>query len=110
MRIHLKNRDRLLKCNQLALEVYTKKLDFVEGQVTTAIYATIWALLFGGAYVEEKPNDDLTFEEVCDWCDEQIANDGKELIDACNMWTDSFVYQQWITKAREAVGLEKKSH
>ena len=100
-----KGKERKLKCSQYALEVFTQHIDYERGQSISAVYATMYALLCAGCYLE-KEEPDFSFEEVCDWVDENL--DSKELIEACEMWANSFAYKKFISAAEDKLGVEKK--
>ncbi len=90
--ILLGGKQRRLKFNQGALEVYQKKLFAItiEQVNTTVVYACIYAGLIGSAYVTEI-EPDFTYENVCDWCDE--ANE-VELKAACDLFASTTVYKK----------------
>lgn len=106
MNIEINGKEYYVKFNQYALEIYTKHLDW-ENETASAIYATAYAGLMGGAYVRSNELE-LTFEDITDWCDSQIQTDGKELIDLCNTWTDTFFYKKWLESVQDALRSVKK--
>ena len=108
MTVNIKGKDRSIAVNMLCQQAYTEKLD-MEAAIVTAIYATVWGVLKGGAYANGEEFD-LTFGDVIEWVDIQMEGDQKEVTEICNLWTDSFFYKKWIKAIKEGIDdIEKKS-
>lgn len=97
MQVTLNGKPRHLKFNQLALEIFTKHVDYE----TThgALYAGIYGGLRGYSYVKREEVD-YGFEEVCDWCDEA---DQKELVAAYNEFTETRAFKEWYEKFKDLI-------
>lgn len=85
---------RGLKYNQLAVEIYSKKTDWVNHTDASEVYATFYAGLMGNcAAKEEEP--DFTFEDVCDWVDDVSVEVKKEVMKTFN---ESKKFKEWIDR------------
>lgn len=97
IQLEIGGKERGLKFNQLALEVFTKHTDYETQRAD--LYACIFAGLRGNSYVKrEEP--DYTFEQVCEWCDE--ANDD-DLVKAYNEFTETQSFKKWYEKFKELI-------
>ena len=96
-----------IKFNQYALEHYARMIDW-DGEITTAIYAMVWAGLKGGAFVQMKELD-ISFEQVTDWVDKEMQGDSKVIIEMSNLWTENYFYKKWLKAVKEAVSDKKKA-
>lgn len=110
IQVNIGGKDRGLKFNQMALEVFTKNLD--ENAVkSSTIYATFYAGLVGNCYAKrEEP--DFTFEDVVDWVDELYETDKEAIVKVCNAWEETNVFREWLKEFQEKVSTilgEKKT-
>lgn len=104
--IQIKNlggKDRGLKFNQYALEVFHKHVDYEHVSNASAVYATFYAGLKGCSYVKQE-EPDYTFEDVCNWVDELYASGRTEDIKAVDkVWTETHAYRNWLQEFQSAV-------
>lgn len=92
---------RGLKFNQLSLEVFSKKIDYVNAAVNSTIYATFYAGLLGNCYVKGEEAY-FTFEQVTDWVDELYENNKKAEIErVCKVWAETNVYRTWLKEFQD---------
>lgn len=110
IQVNIGGKDRGLKFNQMALEVFTKNLDGNAVKSST-IYATFYAGLVGNCYAKrEEP--DFTFEDVVDWVDELYETDKEAIVKVCNAWEETNVFREWLKEFQEKVSTilgEKKT-
>lgn len=108
MTVEINGEDYYVKFNQYALEIFTKHIDY-ECEATSAIYATVYAGLRGGAYVK-RMDLNLDFEAVSDWVDIKL-NDKKDktVASLCEAWTETMFYKNWLQATKEMLGIEKKN-
>jgi hypothetical protein len=105
VKIFLGGKERGLKFNNYALEVFTKNTDYetTQGDLCAAIYAG----LKGNAFVKREEVD-FTFEQVCDWCDDA---DETELVKAYNEFSETNAFKKWYEKFQDLIRstIEKSS-
>lgn len=102
IQVNIGGKDRGLKFNQVALEVYSKHIDLQNAVNTSTIYATFYAGLVGNCYVKNEEVD-FTFEDVTDWVDELYSKGKKEIEAVCKLWAETTVYREWLKEFKERV-------
>lgn len=95
---------RGFRFNQVALEMFSKHLN-VEVPVSSAIYSTFYAGLYGNSVLK---NEDITysFEDVSIWVDD-LYNEGKkdEIKKVCDAWEATNYYREWLKDFQDRVRL-----
>ncbi len=101
--IELGGKDRLLKFNQVSLEVYTNHIIDVAPN-TSVVYATFYAGLFGGAVANGYDPKQFAYTEVQDWVDELLSTDEGETVknDVLHLWSETFAYKKWVKELNKA--------
>jgi len=100
--IHIGGRDRGLKFNQGAVDVYFQKLNYSE-LGASAIYATFYAGLIGNCIVKGEQAD-FDFEQVCEWVDELYEQGKKEEIErVCAVFADANSYKQRLAEITDRI-------
>ena len=108
MTVNIKGIERFLSVNMVCQKAYTEKIN-MDAPIETAIYATVWGMLQGGAYANGVDLE-LTFGDVIDWVDEDMNQDSKKVTEICNVWTDSLFYKKWLKAVQDSISeVEKKS-
>jgi hypothetical protein len=88
---------RGLKFNQLAVELYTKKTDWVNHTDASEVYATFYAGLMGNCAAKEQ-EPDFTFEDVQDWVDDLSVDTKKEVM---KVFEESKKFQEWMARVKD---------
>ncbi len=101
LKVTLGGKERGVKFNQMALEVYAKHLD--ENAInTSAVYATLYAGLIANCYVKrEEP--DFTFEEVTNWTEDLAETDPESVKSVCSFFEKTDSYKKWLSAFQERV-------
>lgn len=111
IQVNIGGKDRGLKFNQMALEVFNKNIDD-KAPMSSSIYATFYAGLVGNCYVK-KEEPDFTFEDVTDWVDELSETDKKKIIEVCKCFEETSFYKTWLKEFQDRInsilGTEKKN-
>lgn len=87
---------RGLKFNQLAVELYVKKTNWINYTDASEVYATFYAGLMGSCAVKQE-EPDFTFEDVCDWVDDLSTEVKKEVMTA---FEDSNKFKEWLERVK----------
>lgn len=103
----LGGKDRGLKFNQMALEIFHNNFD-MNAINSSSVYATFYGGLMANSYAK-KEDASFTFEDVVDWVDELLDKERQSeiaLVDECFAATQS--YKRFLAVANKAVDDEKK--
>lgn len=88
---------RGLKFNQLAVELYTKKTDWVNHTDASEVYATFYAGLMGNCSAKET-EPDFTYEDVQDWVDDLSVDTKKEVM---KVFEESKKFKEWLVRVKD---------
>lgn len=102
--ITLGGKERTLKFNQLAIVVLMKKA-LPDYQEVTSIPAMVYGGLKGYCYAKEM-EEDFTFEDVCDWCENITPDDVEKVVAA---FTEAEAYKKFVKPAKDSEQVQKKS-
>lgn len=94
--LSLGGKERGLKFNQLALEIFSKHSDWDNGTDAGYAYAIIYGGLCGNMKAKRETID-FTFEDVTDWVDSlYAAGQVEEIKRACDAFADSQLFKKWM--------------
>lgn len=93
-------KDRGLKFNQMAMEVFCKHID-MNAITASSAYATFYGGLIGNCYAK-KEEVDFTFEQVVDWVDALYDRNRKEDIEAVDKcFSETQAYKRLLTELED---------
>lgn len=102
IQINIGGKDRGLKFNQMAVEVYAKNLN-LEAIESSSIYATFFAGLVGGCYAKQE-EPDFTFSDVVDWVDGLLQDGKTDVLKSVNdCFAETQAFKSYLSRMKDAI-------
>lgn len=97
--ITIGGKERTLRFNQYAMEVWVKNTDF-EAPETSSVYAVFFAGLIADYYVK-RVEPDFSFADVVGWVDELSETDLPTIEKVAKEFAATTTYQTWLKNFSE---------
>ena len=95
-------KDRVIRCNQGAMDVYWGRINFTELGASVA-YACLYSGLIGEC-LHTGTEADFKYSDVVEWADELTENGRHaEIKEACDVFTEATAYKHRIKTIAERI-------